>query len=235
VKRWSLVPVVLALILTSGASGGGTYAPCARGKDLHFRAADKTKLVGHRFGRGTTAVVLAHQSNGNVCQWAPYARRLASLGFMAIAFDFRGHGESQTRGYPASLRLAADVTAAVKVARSLGAKKVVLVGASLGGAAVVVAATTIRPAVQGVVSLSGPADFNVPVDALTAAPRLQVPVRYVAAEDDSGFVDDARALYAATPTADKQLTIVPGVAHGVALVARPGAVRTLVEDFLRSV
>jgi pimeloyl-ACP methyl ester carboxylesterase len=226
-----------SLVLVSAATGahrGASYAPCARGKDLHFRAADRTRLVGHRFGRGTTAVVLAHQINGNVCQWSPYARRLASLGFMAIAFDFRGHGSSQTRAYPASRRLAADVIAAVKVARGLGAKKVVLVGASLGGTAVLVAAPLIRPAIQGVVSLSPPADFGSGLNALAAVKLLQIPVRYAAGEDDSGFADDARALYDATLTEDKQLELVPGGSHGVELVARSGRVRGFVEDFIRS-
>jgi len=231
----ALGALALLIVLVSGAAASDAYAPCARGKDLHFRAADKTRLVGHRFGRGTTAVVLAHQSRGNVCQWAPYARRLASLGFMAIAFDFRGNGESQERPYPASRRLAGDVAAAVKVARSLGARKVVLVGASLGGSAVLVAAPNIRPAVQGVVSLSAPADFGVGLDALSAVKRLDVPARYAAAETDPPFADDARALYDATRTQDKQLEIVPAGGHGVDLVARPGRVRTFVEDFLRSV
>jgi pimeloyl-ACP methyl ester carboxylesterase len=236
-RSWSIVAAALVLAFTSGvtaAGGGTTYRPCAPGADLHFTAGDKTRLVGHRFGRGRTAVVLAHQLRGNVCQWAPYAKRLASLGFTAIAFDFRGNGLSQTRSYPASRRLAADVAAAVKVARRLGATKVVLVGASLGGTAVLVAAPTIRPAVQGVVSLSGPADFGTGLDALAAVKRLQVPVRYFAAELDAGFADDARSLFEATATSDKALELVPGGDHGVQLVARPGRVRSLVEDFIRS-
>jgi pimeloyl-ACP methyl ester carboxylesterase len=178
--------------------------------------------------------VLAHQLDGTVCQWAPYAKRLASLGFTAIAFDFRGHGESQTRAYPASRRWSADVAAAVKVARRLGAQKVVLVGASLGGTAVVVAAAAINPPVQGVVSLSGPADFGLGLDGLSAAKRLQVPARFYAAEDDPGFADDARALHAATATTDKAVEVVPGAAHGVRLVGVPGRIRSLVEAFVRS-
>jgi alpha-beta hydrolase superfamily lysophospholipase len=45
------------------------------------------------------------------------------------------------------------VTAAVKLVCARGARKVFLVGASMGGAAVVVAGANTRPTVTGVVSL----------------------------------------------------------------------------------
>src|SRR5437879_8952981 len=148
----------LAVVLAAGASSGApAYPGCAPGPDLRFRAADGTRLVGHRFGHGTTTIVLAHQYGGDVCQWAPYAKRLASLGYTAIAFDFRGFGLSQHRTGAALLRYSADVTAAVKVARRAGAKHVIVVGASIGGTAVIVAAADTRPRVDAVVSLAAPA------------------------------------------------------------------------------
>ena len=52
---------------------------CTSARELWFRAVDGTRLVGHRFGGkrpgARIAVVLAHQSNGDLCEWAPYARR----------------------------------------------------------------------------------------------------------------------------------------------------------------
>ncbi len=232
--RVAVAILVLAVCAATVHAPTGAARPshaCAKKGALRFKAADGTRLAGHRFGHGTTAVVLAHQSNGNVCQWAPYARRLASLGYLAIAFDFRGHGDSQYRRYPASRRLAGDVSAAVKVARRLGAKKVVLVGASLGGIAVVVAAANTRPPVDGVISLSGPANFG-GIDAVAASRRLQVPVLYVAGDDDDGFTEDARKLYQATAETDKALELVPGPEHGVQLVSHAGRARTLVETFI---
>src|SRR5919204_6511645 len=117
--RFVGILAVLAALLLGGAPPGGASPnrdACVRSNPVRFRAADGTRLVGARFGRGTTAVVLAHQSNGDVCQWTPYARRLAPLGYLAFPFDFRGHGDSQWRPYPASRRLAGDVSAAVKTA-----------------------------------------------------------------------------------------------------------------------
>lgn len=224
-------------IACCAAAGSVTGAPgypgCAPGPDLQFRAADGTRLVGHRFGHGTTAIVLAHQFGGDVCQWTPYARRLASLGYTAIAFDFRGFGRSQHRTYPASLRYSADISAAVKVARGLGARRVVLVGASIGGNAVIVAAANTRPLVDGVVSLSAPATFR--LDAVAAARHLTVPVLYVAGTFDEGGIyrKDAETLYGATAAEDKAIEFAPTAEHGVQLVAHPGKLRNLVEDFIR--
>jgi pimeloyl-ACP methyl ester carboxylesterase len=234
VRTLLAIACVACCAAASGAVGSSAYPGCAAGPDLHFRAADGTRLVGHRFGRGTTAVVLAHQTDGDVCQWVPYARRLAALGYTAIAFDFRGYGLSQRRTYPASFRFAADISAAVKVARGLGAKRVIIVGASFGANAAIVAGAKTRPPVDGVVSLSAPASFR--LDAVAAAKRLDVPVLYVAAQFDEGglYARDAKTLRAATAATDKKVEVVPGASHGVRLVAGPGRVRALVEAFLRT-
>jgi hypothetical protein len=85
-----------------------------------------------------------------------------------------------------------------------------------------------------VVSLSAPATFR--LDAVAAAKHLQVPALYAAAEVDEGgiYATDAKTMFDATPVTDKSIAIVPGGKHGVALVAGPGRVRTLVEGFLRT-
>ena len=233
--RTLLVACALACcVLVAGVSVSPAYPNCAPGPDLHLRAADGTRLVGHRFGSGSTAVVLVHQYNGDVCEWAPYAKRLASLGYTAIAFDLRGFGQSQRRVGYASFRYAGDIAAAVKAARSSGAKHVVVVGASLGANATVVAGANVRPPVDGIVSLSAPGSFR--LDAVAAAHKLAVPALYAAAEVDEGgiYAKDAQAMYDATPGVDKQVVIVPGAAHGVRLVAGPGKVRTMVESFIRA-
>ena len=224
----------LAVVLAAGGgSGAPAYPGCAPGPDRRFRAADGTRLVGHRFGHGTTTIVLAHQYGGDVCQWAPYARRLASLGYTAIAFDFRGFGLSQHRTGAALLRYSADVSAAVKVARRSGARDVIVVGASIGGNAAIVAAANTRPPVDGVVSLSGPATFR--LDAVEAAKHLKVPVLYIAGTFDEGGIyrKDAETLYDATAGSDKTIEFVPSSEHGVQLVSHPGKARELVEQFIR--
>lgn len=244
--RRSLVLLALAAGLVALAAPGATATSgraahdCLRGGELWFRAADGVQLVGHRFGGlrpGTKpVVVLAHQSNGSLCEWLPTARRLAARGIWVFAFDFRGHGFSKGRVHYG--RLAADYAAAVKAARGLGARNVVLAGASLGGIAAVIAGATVQPAVAGVAALSAPAVIAGRVDARPFAPRLRVPALYVAAELDQNepydFAADARRLHDATASAAKRLELVGGAQHGVALVEGSAAVRALLERFVRA-
>ena len=239
-SRCALVAVVVAAtMLVEGHVSpalGRTAASCTGKGDVSFRAADQTRLVGHSFGGGKTAVVLAHESRSSMCRWVPYARRLATKGYRVFVFDFRNHGRSQQVGYGRrSARLAGDVVAATRYVRAQGARKVFLVGASMGGGAVLVGGANIRPPVDGVVSLSGPASFG-GVDAAPAVPRLRVPVLYLASADDGGggFAADAKALYEATPSPDRTIEVLPGTAHGVSRVSSPGRARDLVEQFLAS-
>jgi pimeloyl-ACP methyl ester carboxylesterase len=229
-------------VLAAGFVAGGTTAPdgaahpCVRGNELWFRAADRTRLVGHRFGAGTTAIILAHQSGASdLCEWVPYARALAEQGYFVFPFDFRNHGFSQRRRYNASLRLPGDVAAAARALRRLGKQKILLVGSSMGGIASLVAAANVRAPVDGVVSLSAPARYRA-LNAVPSVARLRLPVLYISAEndDDGRFATDARRLYAATATTEKRLEIVPGELHGVELLEQTAEVRELVERFLRS-
>ena len=236
-RRVFLLAALLAVAAsTAGAATQRTDHACVRGGELFFNAADGTKLVGHRFGKGTTAVILAHQSEGSLCDWLPYARRLASQGYFVFPVDFRGYGFSQIRTGAASTRFVADLAAATKALRKLGKKKVFLVGASMGGIASLVAGVNVTPAVDGVVSISSPARFR-GMDALKTAPRLRVPVLYLAAEgDDSGgydFSQDAEAMHTATASTDKRLQVLPGSLHGIGLIAGSTRAKAAVEGFLK--
>lgn len=236
-------PMIALAFMSVGACLVSVSAPassqlaahtCIKGKELRLRAADGTRLAAHTFGSGETAVVLAHGNGSDLCQWVPYARRLAGRGFFVLAFDFRGHGLSQRRRYPISERFAGDVAAVVKLTRRLNKREVHLIGSSLGGSASLVAAANVVPPVASVVSLSAPAHFR-RQQALDVAPRLRVPVLYVASEDEPvSIADDARALYQATGSAEKQLKIVPGRRHGLRILEGTSEARALVEDFLRT-
>lgn len=232
-KALALFAVLGTVTVLSTTAGTGTAADgCTpRSGDLRFKAGDGTTLVGHPFGKGTTAVVLAHQMRGSLCQWVPYARRLAELAYRVLVFDFRSSGDSQYRSWPANRRWGGDVAAAVKVARAQGAKKVFVVGASVGGSAAISAGANIRPRVDGVISVSGSADL---ADALSAAKRLRAPALYLAARGDSGFAPDVRRLLQATPGSKKEGVVLPGFQHGVDLVAASPRARELIERFLRS-
>jgi pimeloyl-ACP methyl ester carboxylesterase len=239
VRRAILLLAVLAAVAAPTAPARGTH-DCVKGGELWFQSGDGTKLVGHRFGGpkpgGRIAVVLVHQSNGSVCEWLGYSRKLARLGFFAFPFDIRGYGYSE--GTQLASRFPSDVAAAVQAVRALGARKVVVVGSSMGGIVSLVAAAAIRPAVDGVVSLSAPGRFA-QLNAFRAVPKLTVPVLYAAGRDEPpaagyDFPGDAQKLYRATASKRKRLVPVPSSAHGIALLESTPSLQRTLEAFLRS-
>lgn len=131
---------------------GSAYAGL-HARTFWFRAADGTRLDGALLGSGRRVVVLATEYPSDYCAWLDYAQVLHARGYAGFLFDFRGQGDSNAgtgRAYDS------DVVGAVAEARRrLAPRRVLLVGASLGGAAVVAAASEIRPRVDGVVSLAG--------------------------------------------------------------------------------
>jgi pimeloyl-ACP methyl ester carboxylesterase len=231
-----LAALAVLAVPTAGAAPERAQHECVRGGELFFDAADGTKLVGHRFGKGTTAVILTHQSEGSLCDWLPYARRLAARGYFVFPIDFRGYGFSEPGFGAGRQRFAQDVAAAVKAVRGLGRKKVFVVGASMGGIAALAAAPSIAPPLAGVVSVSSPTRFR-GMDGIAAGKKLRVPVLYLAAtEDDNAgydFSEDAEALHAAAISKRKRLELLPGTLHGIALMSGSARARTLVESFLK--
>ena len=206
---------------------------------VRFRAADGVRLIGVLLGSGPNVVVLAHQGGGgapgDLCAWIPYARALRAAGYRVLVFDHRAHGSSAEPRAPSRyLRVDFDVIGAVRLVRARGATRVVLGGASLGGAAVVGGAASLRVPVQGVFTIGAVHTYGT-LDALTAARRLTAPSLFVAAEEDGEgrFVVEARELYEATPAADKRLAIFPGAAHGAPQL-RERPVRELVDGWIRA-
>ena len=68
--------LVVAVAVPAAAAGGGSagraWDNCTPQQgDLRFQASDGTRLVGHKFGSGRVAVVLAHESRGWLCDWVP--------------------------------------------------------------------------------------------------------------------------------------------------------------------
>jgi pimeloyl-ACP methyl ester carboxylesterase len=211
---------------TAAASG----APQPRA--VAFTAADGVQLHGIVLGRGATAVVLAHEYPSSLCGWFPYAAELARDGVRVLLFDQRAKGS----------RLDLDVVAAVEKARELGAAKVVAMGASLGGAATLVAAGRDCFFVSGIVSVSGETDLRTygrgvpPLYAVPTEQRIRAPLLVVGSKDDPlvGEADVARLLaHARAPS--KRSVLVDGSGHGWDLLQGDGTsetVRDAVADFL---
>lgn len=213
--------------------GAGCPNAVASGHAIRFGTNGATNLGGVVFGTGKTGVVLAHQSDGDLCQWTTYAHELADKGYRVLAFDFASYGSSTgVEGLDVSVRNA------VQALRGQGVDRVVLMGASMGGTAVVAAAATIVPPVTAVISLSAPG-LHAGVDADEGARHLGVPVLYAACRSDVEFAESTKRLDAETPAATRHTLVVEECSgHGVDLLTNGGAaydhMRAAVTDFLRA-
>jgi pimeloyl-ACP methyl ester carboxylesterase len=130
------------------------------------------------------AAVLCHGQNWDALGWRDVAPRFVERGVPALAVNLRGYGGSSGRtdkfvpGERWSPMI--DVVACARLLRERGADEIALVGASLGGHAVLAAA--MQEDVECVVSISAPVG-PVPDD-LSAKVRGRK--LYVCASDDRG-------------------------------------------------
>ncbi len=121
--------------------------------------ADGILLKGHRLGEGHIAVVFCHGFWGwhQKPRLVRFQEELAKQ-FRVYAFDFRGHGASGGLSTYGSLEHL-DVEAVVQTARADRLERVVTVGGSMGGIAVIRHAA-LRKDVDAVVAISTPALWN---------------------------------------------------------------------------
>jgi pimeloyl-ACP methyl ester carboxylesterase len=104
-----------------------------------FIGAAGNRLVADVFGESGPAVLLLHGGGQTRHAWAKTAAGLAASGHVAYALDQRGHGDSEWVGAYAFADYAQDAKAvAAELTRRSGSKPVVI-GASLGGIAALLA------------------------------------------------------------------------------------------------
>jgi alpha-beta hydrolase superfamily lysophospholipase len=205
-------------------------------RPLWLTTDDDIRLYAVEAGSGPIGIALAHQAPGNLCGWLPTVQRLAEAGYRVLAFDFRSYGQSQSPpDRDVSLALGNDLAAAVAHLRAGGAQRTFLIGASLGGAALVQAGASLQ--VDGVVSLSGTRFFpGYGVNDPGAVRRLTAPFLFLGSQEDNDVpVDEATALVSEIGSSDKDAKFYPGSWHGWQLIQdAPYAAeaRALVLDWL---
>lgn len=172
------------------------------------------KLPAAAIGAGRTVAVLLHQTDGDgACGWFPIAGMMASQHVRVIAFDLCGYGaaECPTKA-PAP---AQQVRAAVSWARSHGARRVTVVGASMGGSVALGTAGSVRP--DAVVDLSGPMEWDGVVGSARAAHALRIPLLAAASADDPD--SDPAALRKAVLSSPGTHRFVPApYGHGIEML-----------------
>lgn len=167
------------------------------------------------------AVVLGHELSASHWSWHSFALQLADAGYTALAFDFRGHGESE--GDQDLSLVAVDTAAAIQALESSGYDRVACVGASMGGSGCLAAALDTK--LVGLANLSGP--MNIPqqyggVILVTwdELATLTMPKLFVITEEDRvtpGFVADFVEMSERAPE-PKELIVYSGGWHGTSLL-----------------
>jgi pimeloyl-ACP methyl ester carboxylesterase len=217
-----------ALLTACGGNGGGSNVPS--GDIVRFTTEDGVRLTGELRGQGETAVILSHMFPTDRLSWASLAQQLAADGYRTLTYDFRGYGDSD--GEKVITDIWRDVLAAVAFMRERGANRIVLIGASMGGTASLVAAA--RERLDGVVTLSAASTFMGLLAPPEALQIIEEPKLFIAAEGDSQAAATAEQFYGDSP-APKRVEIVTGDEHGTDMLegGQAEVVRTLIVDFLR--
>ncbi|MCL6577275.1 alpha/beta fold hydrolase [Kyrpidia sp.] len=203
-----------------------------QGLTLHLTNAADLSIAAVEYGSGPKGVVLAHQSDANMCQWLRYAIVLAEQGYRVVAFDFAGFGASSPTDSKTYLE---DIRTAVTYLRERGTPRVAVIGASMGATMSIVAAAAITPPLDAVVAISPPSTFD-GVNAERAAVELKSPALYIAGESDGDYEVYAEEINEATPESLRSLLVVDSPEHGVKLVeagtAAGAEVRAAIRSFL---
>ena len=165
-----------------------------------------SSLSGVTYGQGDTAAVFLHQTGaGGLCGWVPFAMLVADDDVRAVLVDDCLHGASRCEP-PVTGDALAQTRIAVDWARAHGARRVVVVGASMGGA--VALATAQDAGADAVVDLSGPARWQGVAGAVEAATATSIPLYLAVAGDDLQMgIPTLRQAAKASPAQQKRFVL----------------------------
>jgi len=236
--------MALALALATAAVGCAPSRQEERNADIaastavSFRSPDGVKLAGRVFGDGQVGVVLAHMFPADQTSWWAFARVLAQNGFTVLTFDFRGYCPGGVAGCSEGQRDVAamwqDVLGAVDFMMARGLVRVMLVGASMGGTASLIAAAQPGVPVVAIVALSAPQSFEGLTADRTVLGNVTAAKLFVAGNSDpTGAATAAQAMYEESPP-PKQVEIFTSSDHGTDLLTgnQSGRVQTLIIGYL---
>lgn len=240
-RRRTLVGA-LVLALLAGACRGTEppSTPPEGSRAVSFPSADGVRLDGRLIGEGSVGVVLSHMRPADQRSWWSFAQDLADAGYLVLTYDFRGYCPGGIGGCSGGERdlgeIWRDVLGAIDFLRSRGARRVVLVGASMGGTASLLAAAQEGVSVEAVITLSAPSSFegmDLTPDVLT---RVDAAKLFIAGTGDGQAAADAERLYDRSPP-PKRVEILTTDAHGTDILSsnQAGRARTLILQYLEQV
>jgi uncharacterized protein len=208
---WSSSVLVRGSSLSEPRSDSGLPCFTVVARDVEIDS-DEVKLVGALYGDlpAGRAAVLCHGANWDASGWVEIAPRFPERGVAALALNFRGYGGSSGRTTRASALK--DVENAAVWLRTNGTRELALVGASMGGSAVLRASASIAP--ECVVAISAPVRAISEDD----AKRILGRKLFVCAERDSLGAAGAVQQAFADAEEPKALRFLPGREHSSALL-----------------
>lgn len=238
--------VVIAIAVLAAGCGGksepppsslgavcGSFADAVKAEPIWLHTSDKVRLAAAAVDKGDTTVVLAHESPGDFCGWVSTMEWLKAHDVGSLAFNFRTFGESDSPPLAISTHARPDLQAAVDEARKRGAKRVIVMGASFGGAAMLYYAPDLKN-VDGLINLSG--ELHLPgwnFDGIGSAPHIRTPILILGSAQDNVFNRaDANLLFRRIGSREKQLVVFPGTLHGWDLLDRNPRARARVLAWL---
>jgi dienelactone hydrolase len=220
-------------------------APAAAStREVEIPSADGFVLAGtYAPAEGTgPAAVFLHQCNGTREAYRPLLEALAARGVHALAFDFRGHGESvggAVRSFRDQSRelwpmYEADVDAAIAFLASqegVDATRLGLSGASCGGTQVAYQVRK-REAVRTAIFFSSSLPWMEDGERLAFAEATTIPLLCIAAEDDGATAERTQQVFARTSGRESRLVMYKGDAHGTPLFEQDPTLIVMLADWL---
>ena len=226
-KSFCIFILLLALPIQACASGSSvspsqstqnleeaseTITGPAATKQARFTTRDGEEISGLVYGQGDIGIVLAHMRGRGQSSWAEFATVASDSGYVVLTFDFRGYGDSTGTK---DKRMDRDLEAAVRYMLFVeNVRKVVIVGASMGGTAAITVADEYN--VDAVAALSPSISYG-RIDALEAASTMKTPLLLIVAENDPPFNGYANSLITAASTT--RYLEMAGSQHGTNLFA----------------
>jgi len=178
--------------------------------EVTFKTDDSVEIEGRIFGIGENGLILAHMYPADQESWKDFALLLSQKGYRVLTFNFRGYGKSG--GEKKISLIYKDVLAAYDFFKEEGVEDIILIGASMGGTAVLKAAS--EREVKGVISMSGPLNWKeMGLSAEEEIKLIEEPKLFMASEGDSSAKNSANLMYELS-NEPKQIEIYPGSEHG---------------------
>ena len=192
-----------------------TSSPIPNPQTITFTTPDGATIEGTLYGSGDIAVIFSVMGN---CKrgWEDMAELVAQNGITALTYQWRGCKNSGSIDEVEIQKFVDDLRGAIAFMREQGAKKIILVGASLGGCAS--AKLAVESNANGLIVIASPPEIPQWGFAVEAADiNTNIPKLFITAENDDTVPASATRELFVLAAEPKEWQTYPGTAHGTDL------------------